>query len=81
MTVSLLYIRVFLNVLGEALALTTVTIYHPPLSPQTLLLSYKKCFQERNPNGQKVSVAYRSATDDKRQEITVAQQIRHDPNL
>jgi len=55
----------FINVFGEALALTTVTTYHPLLSPQTLLLSYKECFQERNPNGQKVNVAYRSSTDDK----------------
>jgi len=67
MTVALLYIRVLLNVFREALALTTATTYHPTILPQTLLLSYKKCFQECNPSSQKVSVAYRSSTDDKRE--------------
>ena len=49
MTAALLHILVFLNVFGEALALTRVTTYHPPLLPQTLVLanrefSYKECF-------------------------------------
>jgi hypothetical protein len=48
MTVALLYIRVFLNVFREALALTTVTTYHPTILPQTLLFFYKECFEERN---------------------------------
>jgi len=53
MTVALLYIRVYLNVYREALAMATVTTYHPTILPQTLLFSYKECFQERNPSGKK----------------------------
>jgi hypothetical protein len=67
MTVALLYIRVFLNVFRQALAVTTVTTYHPTILPQTLLFSYEECFQERNPRSQKLSVAYRTSTDDKRE--------------
>jgi hypothetical protein len=45
MTGALLHIRVFLNVFAEALALTPVTTYHPPLSPQTLLLANRESKQ------------------------------------